>query len=167
MKLCYYPVLVLEIMVLSTVTLVAVSFVFVSFCRHLLKMMFSAKLNNKFLLLPPLLNSCPLFPPSTFFPSPSSLRADEPGDIGVGYLDGLRVGQCTAVPDGRHAHPPPVHPEEQRGIAADCLPVQPQPRRAALHARRPAARPPQRRHADSGGGAALAEVHRVLRHRVW
>lgn len=99
--------------------------------------------------------------------SSCSLRADEPGHFGAGHVDGLRVGQRAAVPDGRHAHPSPVHPEEQRGVAKDRLPVQPEPRRAALHAGRPAARPPQRRHADSGGGAALAEVHHLLRHRVW
>ena len=107
----------------------------------------------------------PLVSPVSLSPPPS-LRAHEPGHLGVGDVDGLRVGQRSAVADGRHAHPPPLHPEEQRGLPPHRLPVQPEPGGAALHAGCPAAGPTQRHHADAGGGAALAEVHRVLRHRV-
>lgn len=95
-----------------------------------------------------------------------SLRADEPGHPSTGNVNRLPLSQRPAVADRRHAHPPPLHPEERRGLATHCLPVQPQPWWAALHTGGAAACSTQRRHADAGGGAALAEVHCVLRHRV-
>lgn len=136
--MCCYHVFVpiLEIVVLSSVTLVAVSVIF--------EIISSTKLNSSLFLHSLPLHTLPFIPLSSspLLSSPCSLRTDEPGHISVGHLDRLRVSQRTAVPDGRHAHPTPVHPEEQRGITADCLPVQPEPWRAALHARCPAARPP-------------------------
>ncbi|KAK1881043.1 Glutamate receptor ionotropic delta-1 [Dissostichus eleginoides] len=47
------------------------------------------------------------------------------------------LSQRSAVSDGRHAHPSPVRPEEQRGLSAHRLPLQPQPGGAQVHAVRP------------------------------
>lgn len=104
---------------------------------------------------------------STHLFPPCSLWTHEPGHFGFGHLNRLRVCQRPAVPDGCHAHPPPVHPEEQWWFASDRLPLEPEPWWAALHASSPSTSPPQWCHADAGGGATLAEVHHLLRHWVW
>ena len=96
----------------------------------------------------------------------SSMRVDEPGDPRPRHIHGLRRRERPAVPDGRDAHPPSLHPEERGRLAPDLLPAQPQPGRGELHAGRPSAGPNQRSPAQLGVWAALAEVHHLLRERL-
>lgn len=97
----------------------------------------------------------------------SSMWVDEPGDPRPGHIDRLCGGECPAVPDRCDAHSPPLHPEKRGWCAPHRLPVQPQPRRRELHTGRTSTCSHQRRPAHPRLGAALAEVHHLLRERLW
>lgn len=88
-------------------------------------------------------------------------------DPSFGHIHRLCCSQLPAVANGRHAHPTPVYPEEQRRLAPRSLSVQPQSRRRELHTGCPPTGPNQWGSAYTSGWTALAEVHHLLWERLW